>query len=383
MLIDCPECEQKISDKALSCPHCGYPLVKTPKKEPKPSRRMKLPNGFGRITKLRGKNIRKPYRAMVTIGKDENGRPIGKLLKPTAYFATYAEAYAALTEYNKSPYDLSTRITMNDLFEKWFDKYNQTVSIKRSKDVKRCWGYCSSIHSLDVTTVRTRTIRELFDGIDKTDAIKKLIKQILSMMFDYAVEYEYVTRNIIKDVTLKTNNEVSNDTHHPFTEEEFESIRNNLGSEIYDMIYIQCYTGMRPQELCTIQTNKINLKDWYLIGGMKTEAGKDRKIPIHKNIRSLFQSKYSLAIKKGHKYLFQGRGVNALSYSRYYKMFVDAIPNHKPHDPRKHFITMAKKAGVDEYAIKLIVGHAIDDITESVYTERDIKWLHKELSKIP
>lgn len=26
MLITCPECELKISDKALACPHCGYPI---------------------------------------------------------------------------------------------------------------------------------------------------------------------------------------------------------------------------------------------------------------------------------------------------------------------------------------------------------------------
>jgi hypothetical protein len=28
-LIDCPECEKKISDKAAACPHCGYPLRET------------------------------------------------------------------------------------------------------------------------------------------------------------------------------------------------------------------------------------------------------------------------------------------------------------------------------------------------------------------
>ncbi|NLD50518.1 MAG: zinc ribbon domain-containing protein, partial [Clostridiaceae bacterium] len=26
MLTKCPECELQISDKAISCPHCGYPL---------------------------------------------------------------------------------------------------------------------------------------------------------------------------------------------------------------------------------------------------------------------------------------------------------------------------------------------------------------------
>lgn len=46
------------------------------------------------------------------------------------------------------------------------------------------------------------------------------------------------------------------------------------------------------------------------------------------------------------------------------------------------FVTMAKKYQVDEYAIKYIVGHAITDITEKVYTERDVEWLKEEMKKI-
>ena len=54
---------------------------------------MRLPNGFGRITKIRNQKLRKPYRVMVTVGKDHNGRPIGRILKPEGYFKTYNEAY--------------------------------------------------------------------------------------------------------------------------------------------------------------------------------------------------------------------------------------------------------------------------------------------------
>lgn len=32
-LIDCPECEKKISDKATSCPNCGYPLGRERRRE--------------------------------------------------------------------------------------------------------------------------------------------------------------------------------------------------------------------------------------------------------------------------------------------------------------------------------------------------------------
>ena len=43
---------------------------------------------------------------------------------------------------------------------------------------------------------------------------------------------------------------------------------------------------------------------------------------------------------------------------------------------------MAKKYGVDEYAIKYMVGHKISDITEKVYTEREFQWLREEIEKI-
>ena len=56
--------------------------------------------------------------------------------------------------------------------------------------------------------------------------------------------------------------------------------------------------------------------------------------------------------------------------------------SHSPHDARKQFVTMGKRAGMDEYAIKRIVGHAIKDITENVYTDRDIEWLRHEVEKI-
>ena len=55
---------------------------------------------------------------------------------------------------------------------------------------------------------------------------------------------------------------------------------------------------------------------------------------------------------------------------------------HRPHDPRVTFVTMGKKAGVDEYALKEMVGHSIQDITESTYTVRDVEWLRSDLEKI-
>lgn len=56
--------------------------------------------------------------------------------------------------------------------------------------------------------------------------------------------------------------------------------------------------------------------------------------------------------------------------------------NHTPYDGRHTFITNMKRAGANEYILKKIVGHSIKDVTENVYTHRDISDLINEVKKI-
>lgn len=48
----------------------------------------------------------------------------------------------------------------------------------------------------------------------------------------------------------------------------------------------------------------------------------------------------------------------------------------------KHSLQGQKKRAWMSNAIKLIVGHKIEDITESTYTDRDIEWLRQDIEKI-
>lgn len=45
-LINCPECNHQISDKAVSCPNCGYPLDEIPKNE---NAEEKINNDFEKV----------------------------------------------------------------------------------------------------------------------------------------------------------------------------------------------------------------------------------------------------------------------------------------------------------------------------------------------
>ena len=405
MLIKCPECELQVSDKALSCPHCGYPLKPEALKPRKPrqNKRKRLPNGFGQITELKGRALRKPFRAMVTVGKTPEGRPICKLLKPEAYFETYNDAYAALLEYNKSPFDLSKDITVKELYERWSAIYYEKIASPRT--YIGAWKYCTEVYDLPVRELKIRHIKGcMYEGTvtNRTGThtasanTKSYIKSLFSLTLDYAVEQEIVDRNCARN--FKFDEVLETENHHiDFTEDEMNTIWGAVGKiPNIEFLLIQCYTGLRPQEIGSILLENANMDDGYFIGGMKTKAGKMRVIPIHPKILEFVQYYYQDALAKNSEYLFNylpespnhRKNTTKLTYRRYAELFrqvieqLDLNPEHKPHDGRVQFATMAKKYKVDEYAIKRIIGHKIDDITEEIYTKRNIDWLKEEISKI-
>lgn len=415
MLLKCPECDLPVSDKALTCPHCGFPLNQEASKKKRKSsskRRRRLPNGFGGITEIKNRYLRKRFRARVTVGKDPFGKPIVKNLKPECMFETYNEAYEALVEYNRNPYDLDNDITVRELYEEWTEEYFSAIGDASQRTIKSAWAYCSSIYGMRAKDVRARHIKGCMnegyrietrgkkagEKIYPSAETKSRIKSLFNLMLDYALEYEIVKKNYartfeISDDIIKEKEANAKD-HIIFTEDELSVLWENVGKvRFVDWILIQMYMGWRPQELATIRLSEIHLDDWYACAGMKTDAGKQRIVPIHSKIKGLVKKNYDEAIELGSECLFNDKGQThsgsyKITYDKYNYRFKKVIsilklnPEHRAHDPRKTFITRCKKAGVDEYALKEMVGHSVQDITESVYTVRDLEWLRSDLEKM-
>lgn len=391
MLINCPECCKQISDQAIDCPNCGFPINKKPKQTSRKHKR--LPNGFGQITKI--KNLREPYRAMVTVSKNEFGRPICKLLKPKSYFKTYNEAYSALVEYNKNPYDVNNRTTMNDLFELWIRHHAKNRNADYEYDARGVWKYCKSIHDVEVQNINVLIIRSSLENafmkkstgeiFYPTKNTLRRIKIILDLMLDYAMGYGLVDKNysrMVKTDLIEPKKTVEHlKEHRAYNDEELNIMFEHSDDPIVRLILIQCYSGWRPSELLSLKLENINLEENWFKGGLKTENGKNRNVPILEKIRELVKTQYDESASK-HLNVFTN-----MSYPKFLKLFNKTlddlkISNHSPHDGRLTFVTLAKKYKVDEYVIKKCVGHKISDITEAVYTDRDIEWIRHDLEKI-
>lgn len=343
----------------------------------------RLPNGFGQISKIKG-NLRNPYRAMVTVGKTPEGKPICKLLRPKAYFKTYNDAYKALLEYHENPFDLCENITCNELYKQWSEQHYKTIG-RSYKVYERAWRYCHTLHDMPVTEVRPKHIKQcILDGTVHDNrgvtcvpaSTQSKIKSLWNLMLDFALEREYISHNYARDVIMPkevtARQKANYKGHKCLSENELEHLIANIDDIYAEMAYVQCYMGWRPDELCNLKTANVDLENMIITGGSKTTAGRDRIVPIHPAIQKIVARRYD----PEHEYLY------APKYDVYRKNFVKMLPKHTPHDCRKTFVTKAKDAGLDEYAIKRLVGHVITDITENIYTERNIEWLRSEIEKL-
>lgn len=376
---------------------------------------MKLPNGYGSVTKLSGKR-RKPWIARVTTGweYDEENDKFKQLRPSLGTFPTKTEGLQALAEYHKDPYDIKKWCTtVEQLYCSWTQKYFEKLkSDSSSRTIMAAWRYCKPLYGMRVKDLRAHHIKDLMDHayiisdrgankgqkVDASPGTKERIKSLFNLMLDYALEYEVVTINYARTFDISDDildeKESQKRSHIIFPADERQILWDNVGKvRFVDWILIQTYMGWRPQELVLLRLDEVNLDEWYIEGGMKTAAGKQRCVPIHSRIQELVQKNYDEAISLGSDFLFNdplSRNGMKMTYDKYGYRFNEVIlkylkmnPEHRPHDPRTTFITMAKRAEVDEYAIKLMVGHKIQDITEGTYTKRDIEWMREDIEKIP
>ena len=360
---------------------------------------------------------RKRYRARVTIGwetNEETGRTKQIVKTLGSNYKTKGEATSALAEYLKNPYDLNNKdITFEQLYKKWFDEYIDTDEHESIKyRVKAAYRYCSLIYK---KRFREITIIDMKDCIYKGTATcvrgkykgeqrlaspqsKEIIKYLFNHIYDYALEARLVERNYAREFTLDKKvfqeKEKNYKSKVPFSKEEIDKLWKSIEFVPFaDMIVYACYSGWRPTELIKLKIKDVDLKNGFIKGGMKTSAGKNRLVPIHPLVSSIVEKYYKEAKSVGSDYLFND--VNnkfgiGLSYDQYLSRFnkvMNALhfrTEITPHYTRHTFITKAKsrEVNMNEYVLKIIVGHDVGDLTEHVYTHRELNDLKEEMCKI-
>lgn len=336
---------------------------------------MKNPNGYGCIKHLSGSR-RNPWVFVVT----ENGKQRAK-----GYFPTKLEAIAFQVDWNKSHdrHRLS-KITFSELYLRWKPKHVEYFRVANStvKGYESAYKHCSALYDRAVEDIRYKDLQAVIDSMQGLSyASKKKVRNLLSLLFAYARKMEYTSRDFSGLIHIGRNRPVN--PHQAMSKQAINRLWKLADKADVDIVLILIYTGMRTCELRNLKKSDINRRQKYIrITKSKTEAGK-RIIPIASKIWPLVEARYSL---QGDFLLCDESG-SPYSYSRLSRLFSRVMKlihgeKYKPHDTRHTCATLLDAVDVNDNARKMLLGHARHDVTNGVYTHKNLRQLRKAIEKI-
>ncbi|MEG1754309.1 MAG: site-specific integrase [Christensenella sp.] len=368
----CAKCKCEISNDSVYCKFCG----KKQQKEiaPKPLRRA---NGQGTVYKLSGRRKR-PWAAAV------NKTVIG-------YYADKTDAMRALEAAMTNGIPDGYNETVKDIYERWKDVHFRNLTESGKTGYTNSWDKLKPIHDRKMRTIKVADFQDIVDNAfmkskngepprPLSRSSKEKIKQLCSQLCKQAIKDDILLRNYGEFVTLEHENKKEKEI---FTKSEIEELYKD-NSETAKIILTLIYTGFRINELFTIKHADVNIDENYITGGEKTDAGKNRIVPISQKIKPFVLEWYN----QNNAYLLttgSGTIMNVGNFrSRDYYPLLEKlnIPKKSPHCTRHTFASLMAVAGARPEDLQKIIGHANYSTTAEIYIHADVEQLQKSIDLI-
>lgn len=354
----------------------------------KKKKKFRLPNGIGSVHKIGdGKNRRNPWRARVPSHVEidhENGRAVQKYIT-VGYYATEIDAIEALMNYRKNPYTLeAATCTFEDVFQMWKAKKYPEISKSGQNGYNSAFKNSEPLHKMKMRDIRAIHMETIMQTIEGKYQVQTRLKTFWGQLFKYAMEHDIIQKNYSEFVKTRDKDEGTKRTAIPpeARAKLWEAIdAGNLDAQLV-MLYI--YTGMRPSELLEVRKENVDLEARIMIGGMKTEAGTNRRIPIHRSVLPFVER----LMETPGPTLISGKDGSALTYRQYVDYHWNPLmeklgmKEYTPHYTRHTCATMLREAGVADDLRKLILGHKSQDITDR-YTHHPDAMLLEAIDALP
>lgn len=307
--------------------------------------------------------------------------------KPIGYFAKYDEARIALADYVRNPYDLdSKKITFAEIYALAYkDARVETKSKSLQDNYRAAFAKCAPIHGMPIADIRHMHLQGIIDEYaGKSASTQSQIIMAQRLTFAYALKNDLVEKDYAAFVKLS---EVSApEEKKAFTREDVQKVWDNIdythtaqrvsvldNVPVAKIAVILLYTGMRIDELLSIEPNTVHLEERYIdLRGTKTKAAK-RLVPIHKKILPIIEG----FLNEGNKTLVSDCNGNKLKYSNFnaaaWSEFMEKMGmDYNIHEARHTFATYSMSSKLDSTLRQYIMGHTTGSITNEVYTHPEV-----------
>ena len=330
---------------------------------------MKRANGTGSVYKLPGKR-RRPWTAV-------------KDYTYIGYYATKKEAQEALERLAGQSVPKVYNYTFAQVYEEWSAAHFPDITPSAQAQYAVDYGIFAELHNRKFRELRTGDFQVILDRhTDKSKSTVGKYKQLLTQMSKWAIENEMISTNFAAFCKARGRD---SEPHQPLTLEEIKRIEAD-GSETARIVLMLLATGMRIGELFTLR-----LEDYhgtYCVGGEKTEAGRERIIPIRKEGRQHFEYFYQHAVINEGELLIDGYNGNKLPATfrrRNYADLLDRCGIDRSKTPHSARATYGTRAATEEQmapaVLQKVLGHAKFETTQRFYNKPDADSLVRAVEK--
>lgn len=234
-------------------------------------------------------------------------------------------------------------------------------------------------------------LQRCVDNSGLSGGAQQRIKTIYRWIYDWAIMHNLCQTDLSRFVRIAA--KPISTLHKPFTTKELRALWAHTDIEYVQVVLIAIYTGMRPTELATVKTEDVHIMQRYMVGGMKTAAGRNRTIPIARCILPFVQHFTNTARFQRFPYFLMpdlSKGLYSrgghVDMARIYREYLPqiGIDGHHGHDSRHTFASLADNYEINETTKKRILGHSRGkDVTQDVYTHKTAMQLIAAVDTLP
>ncbi|MGX8701558.1 tyrosine-type recombinase/integrase [Caproiciproducens sp.] len=395
--MNCKKCKKEIEDDFIFCPWCGTKQIRTPR------RTIKRENLTGSVYKRNDRKNR-PWVALTP-----------KTQQIIGHYETAQQAKDALDDYRKNP-TTKLNITLKQIYEEWIPLGLKDKSKQLADSYNAAWIKLKSLYEVKFRELRTAQVQSIIDGLQKQrpklgkdgkpvikdDQPVMLspmsysalhdIKVLMGLLYKYAMQNDIVNKNYAEFLVLPKKVSGVKDCFNDLELKRIEGAA--FGTDkvnkvpFADCILFMCYTGLRITEFLTLNKFSVHEKDGVcaLYGGIKTDAGKNKVVPVHHKIKPILADWMS---KGGETIFCRPDGtpypVKYFRESCFYPALKEIGITRKltPHATRRTLATLMSSANVREEDFIAMMGHADFGVDIDSYILQSAEKLQKSIEMIP
>ena len=291
----CTKCKSEVVQGANFCPNCGKKLVHSTKKRRAKSRG----NGTGcayydSVHRYWVAQIVDGYRELPPFSLDnpDNRKQMVPIKKTKGGFKKREDALAYCDQLRARKHDApELSMTLRQIYEEWEPMYSRRIDPSTAAGYKAAYNYYGSLHDRQIRTITAADLQQCMDDCPRGKRTHQNMKVVAGLLWKYAKDKHIVTQVESENLFTGRGRSVKREA---LTDLEVERIHQAIGKHRYaEYIYCLCYLGYRPGEMLELRKNQVIEHNGrlFLVEGKKTDAGRDRTVPVHQKIEDIIRDR--------------------------------------------------------------------------------------------